>query len=505
MASKKLNLASALLALFAWLLIGSLVGAGIGYLTFAKTPATFEATAKVQVKRVGTETADVSDQDVIVSDATLLDAASNNRFAKLPEWEYRKLTTEEIAREVSQRLLVSKTANGSHGPVYEIRFRGTTPSSAQQVVTAVTDHAVHRVTPGVTQNEWQEALELLTQARGEVTTRIESLESELRELSGDDRSLEHDDVSVSSDVARWERLKTRQRLLQNERAGIESKIRSIKSQVANDIAPALILRDLGQAPETTPNVAQAIEEESSDDPETTAADERLQRIKEREAAVESVERELEPLEKELARLRERLGENHPTVRGVKEQIAVVRSRLDALPPIDPIKNETESTEKPSIGEPREAEPARVAETPPAQTVKDAAQQVDRLLRALTESKLAVSDELSNVAADLDVLAEALSTHDQARVRIGQIRADLIKQGRYHTEILTRLDILSAVPPQRSIEIEVVQAAGLGRQIAPVLTPYLARGIGIGAISGAILSTLLLLIGLAAQGREVSSE
>ncbi len=499
---KQKNFAAGLLAVIAWLVIGTLVGLGIGYFSYVKTPAIFEAGATVQINRpnqpVSERTGDsatVDDSLIILSDSVLADATSKGRLAKLPEWPNRN--SQQVAQSLATdgNLTVQRATKSSGGEIYEVRFRGATPNSTQQVVDAVLAAAMRSLPQAGDSAQWQESIELLTKARDEVTSRFTQLDRELKQLDIPSGAIKYDETLISAAVAQWKRWQSEADQLQEQLTQLTNNLRRAETMITAGAPVESILTVLGQ-PIAEPAKSSA-PELAAPSAQIIAEMDRKRRLEERARLEQSVQRELEPLQQELDKLLERLGSGHPTVRSVREKMTRVRAKLDDLPPLDSVDQKETNRTAPSPPSPQ---------PPSSDSDDDLAQQVNQLLRALRSEKQLVQDQLDDVSAQLDETAQQLAQQERLLAQEKQLRAEMDRQQQFANQIASRLTNLSVAPPLPEIRLTVLRSATPGVQIAPDLPTHLIRGGSWGAAGGAILS-LLLLAAAAAGGvrEEVSSE
>lgn len=497
--SKGNKLAAGILAIVIWVVLGTAIGAGVGYFAYVKKPAFFESTADVQIIRTSQDSNDdgiVDDSALIVSDSVIASAIASRRLNDVPEirdhngMRYREPEQAIQALTGEGGLTAHRVATASHGGVYRVHFIGKTPSSAAQVVTAMIEECKQSLPRSGDHALWKESVELLGTSRRDVTQRIRELESQLSALPHLHSAVILDDELVSATAERARRLRQQADLLQIELTSIDSSLRHVEKMIQEGASAESILVSLG-APRTIRTIPAQPKSVGESDAGSDAAQRKQQRAA-RETLEREVERDLKPLQKEMDKLLETLGSEHPTVRGVRTKMEQVRARLGDEPPIDPL---------PVVETPPAVNPPTVDVDPQEQQ-----QQITRMVAALRAEKTDVAGELKNVTTSLEA-AVWEQTEQQMTLRDRErIESEIGQQQAFAEQIISRLDQVSTdTPPVAEIGLNVLHAANPGVQIAPDLIDHLARGGIWGAGAGAALAILLLLTTFASGNRRASSE
>ncbi len=512
-------------------LLGALVGLGGGYFVFTKRPAMFEASAIVQIARTPTtpadrseppetdatqsgspsanqlssesfnaveaplsEVADVIDESLfILSDAVVSKAVVLGQLDKLPELregDQSLVGNPEQAAAALRRggnLQAQRTALASNGAIYEVRFRGATPSSCQDVVAAVVAACQQVISQSGSSADWKETIELLGGAAGNVTRRLVELEAQLDELSvSTDVALDGETI-VSAQMEQLRRLRNEADQRLEELLLVEKQLRSAETLIVEGAPAANILASLSQTMSGKPESSGSTPGEKE---AAKQAAERQKQLQLREKLASEVERELSLLQLELDRLLKTLGSGHPTVQAVRAKMSRVRAPLDDLPPLEPTPS---GNRDPKTTSPQNEPKGR-----------SDSQQVSLLLRVLRAQKQRLQEELDKVTAEVDTAAGEVAKQENALNEQSRIRSEIEQEQLFGQQIAARLDQLSAASPVPTNNLTVLIAPGPGVQVAPNIVPHLTTGGIAGLLAGSLLGSLLLLTSAASTTDESES-
>lgn len=485
---------------FGWALLGGLLGLGAGYWAYVKTPALFAAVATIQMASSPRQTSEenaeehratvdesiptkgtaldapltqLSTQDdshLLISDDVLSQAVKLGRLRLLPE---------DLRRDLQAR----RIADSSGGAVYEIQYRGATPSSAKETVSAVVTSCQQTLSKPDNAENRQESIRLLTTVRAEIDQRVEQLQSQLREIevTGDAVLYGQDQRVISATAEQWQKLRSEAYRLQQRRSALMQTLTRVESLVREGASSETVLAMFGLGGNMTEDLSPERRQELDRQAAARELEQRQRLQTERANLVLAVERELAPLQSELNDLLKKYGAEHPAVRHVRSQITTIRSKLDAIPPLKPVTTKN-NTVKPGDSTPTTNKP---------EDEKEQAKQIVILVRAARMEKQILDKQLLEVSAQLSTAAGQLAQQEQALRQQRQLQLELNQQQELREQTIARLRQLPVTSPSGGARLTVLQSASRGQQVSPMLMPYLATGGGTGLLAGFILGCLLL--------------
>jgi hypothetical protein len=491
---KPKKIASALIALIAWTLLGTLLGAAGGYVVYVRQPAVFQAEGALQIATVspiaGTATGEEVDAGKLISSTAVLSkAASQGRLGRLPGMTGRNPQDVAEAIQTSGDLQVIAEDPDALGTVFRVQFRGATPSASQQIVQSVMQATVESLTEVDNTANWNESIQILTDVRQQIDQTVADLRRNIAQLpaSSDVATVEEELVSVVSE--KYQRLRADADQLQNLKNALNQKLRHVESMIQNGASTSAILAGLDIP--VMPAVTQR-QPASGGQAATNEQDAEQQRqLAERMKVEREIQSAMRPLQQELDKLLEKFGAQHPTVAFKQKQIDELQAKLDQLPPLNA-----------ALGSPRA--PTDVA-SPSSDDVaielqqdqgSDAAQKVMASLRALRSEKQQVEQAFEELASQLEQAAAEYAEQQNSQAERVRLNRELESQNQLLEQAATRLQELSSRPPFPKVRAAVLRAPGLGVQVEPQLKPLLVRGIQIGAVVGLVLVSLLYLTSLA---------
>jgi uncharacterized protein involved in exopolysaccharide biosynthesis len=476
-------------------LLGAAVGCGAGHFVYQRSPQVFESSAVVQIAhtppaadgpgdetRVAPSTRSTDATWLLLSDQVLLRAVELGQLDQLPELSggqggpvEQPNPSAAFALRTGDRLSVQRLPPTIDGEVYEIRCRGATADSSQQVLSAVVASGQQWIAQNRISDGWRQSMELLREADEKVTTRLRELEQQLRELPRADDGAIIDKAVVSAAAERLYRLRNQANAMQSERTQLESDLRLAETLIAEGASAASILESLGQPvdrPAAGPNEATA----SIDSPPPAMT--RQEALARREQLAREVEKELEPLQRELDRLLKNLGTEHPTVRGVRAEMQKARAKLDGLPPLDP--------------EPVSTAPAAAttAAKPAVPGDSAAAQQIALQLRVLRSEKRRLDEQFAALAGEVDHAATETAKQEAILREQLRIAGEIAQQQVLLEQIANRLDKLNSAEAIPRVDVTVLRSAGAGIQVEPRWETTLAMGGLAGLLCGGAVGGLL---------------
>lgn len=493
--SKQKKIASAVIALIAWTVLGALVGAGGGYVVYVRQPAVFQSSGTIQIASVspdaplGSSESETSGNGVsfIASKPVLSKAAKLGRLGRLAG--ITGGSPEEVAEAIqnSGNLEVESSTVDELGRTYEVRYRGSTPSAAQQVVQFILEATVQSLTEADNTANWDESLKLLTEARAEIETSIADLETQLNQLGAPDEVAMVDGELVSAVSQQYVRLRSEAYQLQELRNALSQKLRRVETLIQNGASSDAILAALDVP--TMPAVVKQTDGRQNTDAANDAA-ERERQLASRLRAERDIKRQMLPLQQELDKMLERFGSQHPTVVFKRSQIEELQEKLDALPPLlgedesRPIEDGSTKGDQPDEEAVSEDE------------AREVATKIMASLRALRSEKKQVEQDFEQIASELDEAATALAQEENADIERSRLLSQLESEQELLQQAAARLKELSARPPFPAVRAAVLREPDRGQQVAPELNPLLVRGAQIGLVVGLVLVSLLYLTSLA---------
>ncbi|WP_146520934.1 GumC domain-containing protein [Stieleria varia] len=521
---------SSLLSIVAWGVLGGVVGLGGGYFAFVKKKPRFHASTTIQVSRPGgssdvtrptddsvaagssqqqasTEAAatvvglegsaegageeGVGDDRLLFLSQGVVDlAVSAGELSKLSEireaQQVSQKTSASLAAVLSQsgRVRIDAPVANSMGNVYVVHCFADTPSSSQQMANAIAVGFQKFVTTEGTQTDWQQSIDVMRELLQYPSERLVDLREQLAELDvPTDASLVDGEVmSVAAEQLR--QLRPRVESLVSEQGDMRSKSRGVESLINQGASAEIVLTALGQVSHRR----------DARDPQQGTRDAELakakkayqEKVAERQKVADEVRRNLVPLQVEKDRLLKQFGAQHPQVKAVDLRMSDVRMKLDLLPPLGP---------EPGVAEPAAASPFRQSDPGEGES-KGPDQDVSVVLSALRSEQRQVDDELKAVRLAAEQAAATVAVQQRVLEEAQRIRKEIATEEALRDQILARLESIPVVAPVAETRVEILQDAMPGEQSDPALSPHLAIGGAMGAVSGLILGCLLVVTSVA---------
>ena len=516
---KTSNLLATLIALIAWTTMGGLIGFATGYIVYVKQTAVFQSTGTLNVTTLkenpssdATPNPDsVTDlSSMISSQEVLAKAVVDGKLGRL--FGISGKDAEEIAQniQVSGNLDVLKGPTSDVGTAYDLRFRGLTPSSAQVALNAICEAAASILSEGGHADQWQQAVELLTEVRVEVEDRIDKLEQQRALISPEVTSVKLDGMTISGLTVQFTNLQQQVAELDSLRAGLEEKLNHVESLIQEGGSTEAILVSLN-VPVTRAPVKIKPPTTPSKDASKLEAERQIAAAKRMQAERE-IRIKMEPLLAELENLRQRYGEKHPKVVFKKSEVEVYQLQIDALGPEIPAPSatpsETSATNSDKLTEQDSSNPTTnddsSSNSPPTSdaSVNEPALQPDTdgekvisALNALKREKQEVSDRYEEQNNSLQELAEKISQEEIKSREYQRLTDAVVTQHQLLQQTVSRLSKLPQHSPFSGRMVSVINQPTPGTQISPVLQPLLQTSVGAGLLAGLGLFVLVFLASL----------
>ena len=516
MMKKNSNLLATLVALIAWTTMGGLVGFATGYVVFVKQTAIFQSTGTLNVATLSDQNALTKESQassaadlsaMITSQEVLAKAATDGNLGRL--FGISGKDPDEIAQniQVSGNLSVSKGLTSDVGTSYQLTYRGLTPSNAQIALTAICDSAVSLLSEGGHADQWNQAVEMLTNVRHEIEERIEKLEQQRTLISPEVTSIKRNGVTISGLSVQFSTLQQQVAELESLRAGLSEKLRHVESLIQEGGSTEAILVSLNVPVTKTPVNVQPLPKPTQSTKQADA--ERQISIAKRKQAEREIRIKMEPLISELDKLRERYGEKHPKVVFKKSEIEVYQLQIDALGPIPseqvaPLSNE--SADPPTANDPPNSTSSKQVKPESSQT--DDSRKTSSDGEKVVQALKALKAELENVELEYDEknqllqsLASDISQEEMKSREYERLTDAVVTQHQLLQQTVSRLSKLPQHSPFSGRLVTVINQPTPGTQISPVLRPLLQTSIGAGLLAGLGLFVLVFLASLVTNDSE----
>jgi len=513
---KNSNLLATLIALIAWTTMGGLIGFATGYIVYVKQTAIFQSTGTLNVTTLkensssdntanSKTTTDLS--SMIASQEVLAKAVSDGKLGRL--FGISGKDAQEIAQniQVSGNLDVVRGPTSDVGTAYDLQFRGLTPSSAQVALNAICEAAASILSEGGHADQWQQAVELLTEVRLEIEDRIEKIEQQRALISPQVTSVKLDGMTISGLTVQFTNLQQQVAELESLRTGLEEKLNHVESLIQEGGSTESILVSLN-VPVTRAPVQIKTPATPTKDASKIEAERQIASAK-RMQAERAIRIKMEPLLAELETLRERYGEKHPKVVFKKSEIEVFQLQIDALGPAiteaprNPTQTNNSETNNLNSGtlnqeNSNNTEPDRgtnESDTITASKPDTDGEKVIAALNALKREKQEVSTRYDEQNTLLQELAEKISQEEMKSREYQRLTDAVVTQHQLLQQTVSRLSKLPQHSPFSGRIVSVINQPTPGKQISPVLQPLLQTSVGAGLLAGLGLFVLVFLASL----------
>lgn len=325
-----------------WLpILGSIVGACIGFLYFSRQPEEFEAVALVQIVNSIPAPTDnryfdpsdmsitrVDESMVIRSQAVLSRAIKLGRLSEQPD--FLGLTEEEIIgvfQDEESTLVIEPADKDDQTTLIKIGYVSEDAEVAAKVVQAIVEGYDHYLTEEY-KTTGDEIAELIEKAHADLTARVKELAVSSRDFKSANPDIIWVDDEANDPYAKtFLALNEELNRLRTERVEKESLVSQARQAVAAGRSPQAILHMLNSAEradryigyEESPIMQKILNFEEPDVALRTNTESRR------------IEREvLFPLQIKLRVWSENLGEGHPSVSTIKKEVDLVQQQVDEL-------------------------------------------------------------------------------------------------------------------------------------------------------------------------------
>lgn len=415
-----------------WCTAGAIAGLAVGFYSHYRKAPEYQSAALVLIGQLS-DRSDVDDSSLIVGRPTVELAIEQSRLDLLvdlgTEKESQRLAAMRLAK--SGGLAARRVETTSQGQVYEISFRSHAPSISRQVVQAIVVAGKKTLGNSSENVAWEQAIDLLSDARESVNARIDTLSEELRQVELEQRAIPLEGELSSVASVQWKLL---QQSFEGERQlqfALRERVNEAEEQLSKGVPEDEILLSLAR-----PVTVQA-------EPQDSEKNRRAQKA-------------LAPLEAQLERALRRYGRQHPTIVSIQREIDAVRDQF-------------------GLGSPS---PLAVTEISSAgwSTAGDG---VEYLKDQMTKS----DQRLAQLLEELDLVAVTMASENRLSRRETQLRELLARESQFQEQILRRLEQLPAASPFPQTSYSVLRAADDGTLVSPNATQILAIGCITGIIAG----------------------
>lgn len=454
------------------------IGAAMGYMQFLRSPAMFRSTAEVQIVEsstrnlpidgfeMGLPTTGLADEMLVMrSEKILRKAIELGELSSTPE--YSGMQPEQIAGLIAGRSLSISPASDSIGSsVFQISFESTSPTTSRQVVQSIVDaYAMHL--KDQYRNVGQETLDLITQARDEVSTKLEKLEGEFRDFKKQSGLIYRgsETTSIHRDNADLY-MEQKQQLLVSK-AKLTGLLASIQQAIDAEEPYQAILLALN-AEETVGNNSFDVKKSLS--PTKQWELEKIRNKPVMSAADTMRQQKLIPLEIERETLIETVGKDHPAVETIDKQISILTRSIDKVEASEQALNAELDAAMMAAAD--EAASNATEEVDPEKRMRD---RVQIGVAALRQQMDAINAELELVSsAYADEMRMAREESD-SEIRSEEFVRNINRQQQLYDRIVDRLDEVSLVQGGDGLKVFPLNTAKAGYQFAPSLPKCLALG------------------------------
>ena len=516
---KRSNLLATLVALIAWTAMGGLIGFATGYIVFVKQTAVFQSTATLNVVTLADQglTEQTPQQNtstdlsaIITSQDVLTKAVNDANLGRLFGIDGKG--PEQIAQniQVSGNLSAVKGPASDVGTSYELSYRGLTPSNSQIALNAICDAAISLLSEGGHADQWNQAVEMLTDARKEIEERIDKLEQQRTLISPEVTSIKRNGITISDLSVQFNTLQQQVAQLQSLRAGLSEKLGHVESLIQEGSSTESILIGLNVPVTKAPVRVQPLPKVTKGNKQTDA--ERTIAIAKRKQAERAIQIKMEPLLSELNKLRERYGEKHPKVVFKKSEIEVYQLQIDALGPIEaepviPPANDSASSTENAKGI-KESQISATTETTNEETTTNPStdgEKVITALNALKAEKTKVDQDYEQQNNSLRELAALISQEEMKSREYERLTDAVVTQHQLLQQTVSRLSKLPQHSPFSGRLVSIINQPTPGVQVSPVLRPLLQTSIGSGLLAGLGLFILVFLASIVSSDPTDESE
>tara|TARA_R110002049_G_scaffold4601_4_gene31847 strand:- start:73958 stop:76519 length:2562 start_codon:yes stop_codon:yes gene_type:complete len=495
------------------LLLTSLLGLAAGYLHYRSKDPVYRSQATVQIVEPyiqnlplnGIETApeksSLENEIVVMRSERVLDHAT--RLGKLSELpQFASYPNESIASYLSTSagLTVRPAMAGPGANVFNVSYQSTDPAGCRRVVQSVID-AYGRYLNEHQTNVGEETLALIQQARGEVLSRLEDLESQYDHIKQSSSLIFRDGQITSIHRGNAEKFLLEKQSLSVQRNRIESKYETAVLGYKDGVPIESLLLALGNSRDTVENVEVA-------EKTVVSSGQVLQRLRQENSSRADQLREslLMPLELEAKQFAEEFGPGHPSVRSIEIRIASVKELIEKT-----AENEEELRR---LADVEVALAEAEAGIKPDEDVDDSVngKRESRLKRQLQLVLQAMQQELKSLDNQLQIVSDAYGREIQesrdegaAEAKLYRLQRDIDRQQALYDRIVARLDEVNIMSGSQGLHLVVLNTPKLGDKIAPSMSRSLILYGLLGALAGFSLAYVLEMTDHAYHSAEQVSE
>ncbi|HBE71761.1 MAG TPA: hypothetical protein DDW52_26760 [Planctomycetaceae bacterium] len=322
-----------------WLpILGSIVGACLGFLYFSRLPETFEAAARVQVISSipapvknpyfsgGQEVNRIDESMIIRSQAVLRLAVSLGRLGEQPE--FVGLASEDIVsalQDVGSPLVIEPADKDDQTTLIRIAYVSEDAETAAKVVHAVVE-GYEKYLADEYKTVGEEIAQLMEGAHADLTKRMR----ELSESASQFKEANPDIVFIGDDVndpyhATWETLHKKLIDIRSRKSEIDALTTQVRKSLNKGHSPESLMRLLAMVSgggTASANGAWDLEVFRQEQAQTRIRTDEMSRRLEQE--------QLNPLRIQLEVFSNQLGEEHPSVATLRAQVQGLEKQLEKI-------------------------------------------------------------------------------------------------------------------------------------------------------------------------------
>ncbi len=482
-------------------ILGALIGMGLGYLNYTQQPPQYASTALVQViSPVAVSTRSVAytpeevmqvsrtDETLVISSEKVLQLASNKLIENNHPFASGK-NSEALSRWISGKLTVTPGAKEANTTLIRIGFICDDPELCQQILEAVVTGYEEYLSEEF-RSFGDKIYGLMVDAREKVQSSFDELRD--KNLAARDNA----DISIvwTSEGAvnpyanALQDITSKLHALATKRVEIESKLSLAIDALANNRDPEAILMMLSETEVMQHNMAS--------NPTADALDFNLAT---QQLESERMERsELFRLQMEEQRYLRSVGESHPALAGIRQQIGLVKQEITKLREAErqqaaelnqAMSDKRKRDEDKPVFKPQTAHDRLALRVTSMQEVLRALQNEEEGLKALAKANEEKSRSVSKTIQDIELNNRQL---------------ELLKS--MHEGYMEKINQMKLGPTASERQLKRLNEPKVGGFYGPKLSPYLLGG---GAVGFLILAGLAVLLDLADKSfrspEEISNE
>jgi len=496
------------------LILTLLLGVAGGYFYFRSQDPIYQSQATVQIVEPFTKNLPVSGVDafsdrntleneivVMRSEHVLTHAAELGSLHELPQFAGMPSTAIAAYLSGTRDLTVTPAIAGNGANVFNVSFKSTDASGAQRIVQAVID-AYARYLRDQQTNVGEETLSLIQEARGEVLSKLESLEAEYDKFARTSALVYRDGKITSIHREHAESYLLQKQRLMIDRDKIQSRydaaIRGFKAGVPVES----LLLAMGSGSDAA---LKEVEMQRANQASINRTQLLAQMRQETESRAERMrETMLMPLELQARQFADQFGSGHPSVRSIEDNIKTVTELIEKTAAGE---EELKQKWQAAIAEAEAQANSETGEAPEPQE-RLAARLKNQLyftLQAMQQELRALEDQLQVVATAYDREIKAAQAEGTAETNLQRLQRDISRQQGLYDRIVARLDEVNIMSGADGLRLVLLNSPKRGIQIAPSLSRSLIMAGMLGLMCGFALAYLLELTDLSYHSAEQISE